>query len=62
MLDGLARDPLVPDISVPVTNVTAYVRRGEGEDRFNGRVNFKENYLYKWIDLTLLSRAFRVFN
>jgi hypothetical protein len=26
--DGIFRDPLIPDISVPITNVTAYVRRG----------------------------------
>jgi hypothetical protein len=60
--DGLVRDPLTPQLTVPVTNVTAYVRRGEAEDKFNGRINWKENYLYKWVDLTLLSRAFRVFN
>lgn len=60
--DGIFRDPLIPDISVPITNVTAYVRRGEAEDKFNGRVNYKEDYLYKWIDLGLLTRAFRVFN
>jgi hypothetical protein len=50
------------DITVPITNITAYVRRGEVEDRFNGRINFKENYLYKYIDLNLLTRVFRVFN
>ena len=26
--DGIIRDPLIPDILAPVTNVTAYVRRG----------------------------------
>lgn len=56
------RDPLSPGYNVPITNLTAYVRHAEFEDRPNGRINWKENYLYKWIDLTLLTRAFRVFN
>lgn len=60
--DGLIRDPLQPDISVPVTNVTAYVRRGESADPWNGRSNWAENYLYKWINLNELTRVFRVFN
>lgn len=60
--DGLHRDQLLGESTVPITNISAYVRRGEVEDKFNGRVNFKENYLYKWIDLTLLTRVFRVFN
>ena len=60
--DGLPRDPIMADITVPITNITAYVRRGEVEDRFNGRINFKESYLYKWIDLNLLTRVFRIFN
>jgi hypothetical protein len=60
--DGLTRDPLNPEFTVPVTNITAYVRKGESEDRLNGRVNHKESLLYKWIDLGLLTRVFRVFN
>ena len=60
--DGLPRDPIMADITVPITNITAYVRRGEVEDKFNGRINFKESYLYKWIDLNLLTRVFRIFN
>jgi hypothetical protein len=60
--DGLIRDPLTPSISVPVTNVTAYVRLAEAEDRANGRINWKTNFLYKWIDLNLLTRVFRIFN
>jgi len=60
--DGLPRDPLLSETTVPITNISAYVRRGEVEDKFNGRVNFKESYLYKWIDLNLLTRVFRVFN
>jgi hypothetical protein len=27
--DGLVRDPLTPNTTVPVTNLTAYIRRGE---------------------------------
>jgi hypothetical protein len=42
--------------------VTAFVRRGEAEDKLNGRINWRDNYLYKFIDLTLLTRVFRVFN
>lgn len=60
--DGIVRDPLNETYSVPVTNITAYVRKGEKEDKGNGRINWKNNYLYKWIDLTLLTRTFRVFN
>lgn len=60
--DGLIRDPLEPDISVPITNVTAYVRRSEAEDTWNGRTNWAENMLYKWINLRELTRVFRVFN
>ena len=60
--DGIVRDPLVPELTSAITNVTAYVRKGEHEDRFSGRVNWKENYLYKWIDLKLLTKVFRVFN
>lgn len=60
--DGLIRDPLCPDTTVPVTNLTAYIRRGEAQDVVNGRVNWKDHSLYKWIDLTLLTRVFRVFN
>jgi hypothetical protein len=60
--DGLIRDPLQPELSVPVTNVTAYVRRGEQEDRLNGRINWADNLLYKWINLQELTRVFRVFN
>jgi hypothetical protein len=60
--DGLPRDPLVPETTVPITNISAYVRRGEVEDKINGRVNFKKNYLYKYIDLNVLTRVFRVFN
>ena len=56
------RDPLSPGYNVPITNLTVYVRRAECEDRVNGRINWKENYLYKWIDLNLLTRVFRVFN
>jgi hypothetical protein len=60
--DGLIRDPLQPELSVPVTNVTAFVRRGESADPWNGRSNFADNYLYKWINLQELTRVFRVFN
>lgn len=60
--DGLRRDPLMPDMTVPVTNLTCYIRKGEIEDRINGRVNWKDNYLYKFIDLKLLSRVFRIQN
>ncbi len=58
----MARDPLTPELTVPITNVTAYVRKGEAEDKLNGRINWRDNYLYKFIDLTLLTRVFRVFN
>ena len=27
--DGLIRDELLPELTVPVSNITAYVRRGE---------------------------------
>lgn len=60
--DGLVRDPLTPNIVVPVTNVTAYIRKGEEEDFRNGRANWHEQYLYKFIDLNLLSRVFRISN
>ena len=60
--DGFTRDPLLPENTVPITNVTAYIRRGEQEDENNGRINFKESYLYKWINLKELSRVFRAFN
>ena len=60
--DGLIRDPLKPELSVPITNLTAYVRNKEKEDRFNGRVNWKSENLYKWIDLNLFTRLFRMFN
>lgn len=60
--DGLVRDPLTPEFSVPITNVTAYVRKSEAEDPWNGRSNFKDSNLYKWINLKELTRVFRVFN
>lgn len=60
--DGFIRDPLLPEITVPITNVTAYIRKGEQEDTNNGRINFKDSYLYKWINLKELSRVFRAFN
>jgi hypothetical protein len=60
--DGLIRDPLKPDITVPITNVTAYVRKGETADPWNGRTNWADHYLYKWINLQELTRVFRVFN
>jgi len=60
--DGLIRDPLTPEITVPISNITAYIRTGEQEDKTNGRINWAENFLYKWIDLKLLNRVFRVFN
>lgn len=60
--DGFIRDPLLPENTVPITNVTAYVRKGEQEDANNGRINFRDTYLYKWINLKELSRVFRVFN
>jgi hypothetical protein len=60
--DGLLRDPLQPELTVPITNITAYVRKAEGEDVLNGRTNFRDNYLYKWINLQELTRVFRVFN
>jgi len=43
-------------------SVTAYVRKAEKEDRLNGRINYKRENLYKWIDLYDLTRSFRVFN
>jgi hypothetical protein len=58
----LVRDPLAAVSTVPITNITAYVRKGEAQDLGNGRINWRDNYLYKWIDLTLLTRVFRVFN
>jgi len=60
--DGLVRDALLPEFTVPVTNITCYIRRGEKADPWNGRQNFKDNYLFKYIDLNILTRAFRVFN
>lgn len=60
--DGLVRDPLTPNIVVPVTNVTAYIRKGEEQDFRNGRMNWHEQYLYKFIDLSLLTRVFRITN
>ena len=56
------RDPLMPELTVPISNVTAFVRKGEAEDRFSGRVNWKNQSLYKFIDLKLLTRVFRVNN
>ena len=49
-------------MSRPITNVTAYIRQGEQESKDNGRINWAKNNLYKWIDLTLLTRAFKVPN
>jgi hypothetical protein len=49
-------------LSLPITNVTAYIRQGEQESKVNGRINWAKNNLYKWIDLPLLTRAFRVPN
>jgi len=60
--DGLIRDPIKPEMTRPITNVTAYVRRGEHEDRLNGRTNWKKHNLYKWVDLEFLTRVFRVHN
>ena len=56
------RDPLLPELTVPISNVTAFVRKGEAEDGLNGRINWKESALYKFIDLKLLTRVFRVHN
>ena len=56
------RDPLQPEISVPVINVTAYIRKGESEDRWNGKTNWADVFLYKWINLKELTRVFRIFN
>lgn len=39
--DGLTRDPLMPSMTVPVTNLTCYIRKGEKEDRINGRINWQ---------------------
>lgn len=39
--DGLVRDILCPEQTVPVTNMTAFVRKGEAEDKVNGRINWK---------------------
>jgi hypothetical protein len=60
--DGLKRDPLNPGQTVRITNVTAYVRKAESEDRWNGRVNYPDLHLFKWMDLYNLTRLFRVFN
>lgn len=49
-------------MTVPVTNLTCYIRKGEHEDRINGRINWTRNYLFKFIDLKLLTRVFRVAN
>lgn len=40
--DGIPRDPLTPQLTVSVANITAFVRNGESEDRLNGRINWKE--------------------
>lgn len=58
----MIRDPLNLQLARPISNVTAYVRKGEHEDKQNGRINWVQNYLYKWIDLKILTRGFRVFN
>ena len=49
--DGIIRDPLQVNASKPVVNVTAFVRRGEPEDECHGITNFKQQRLFKWINL-----------
>jgi hypothetical protein len=46
----------------PIINITAYVRKAEKEDKLNGRTNYLNERLYKWINLYGLTRNFRVFN
>lgn len=60
--DGLVRDPLTPEHTVPITNVSAYVRKAESQDKWNGRTNYPKLQLFKWIDLYNLTRVFRIFN
>jgi hypothetical protein len=61
MQDGIIRDPLKSDLLYPVYNVDAYVRTGE-QPNTSGYINWKYQFLYKYIDLNLLTRVFRIFN
>lgn len=45
-----------------ITTIEAYVRRGEEREILNGLNNWRDQKLYKYIDLAWLSRLFRISN
>lgn len=45
-----------------ITTVDAYVRRGEEQEILNGLNNWRDQKLYKFIDLAWLTRLFRISN
>jgi len=60
--DKLLRDPRHLASMSTITTVEAYVRRGEEREVLNGLNNWKDQKLYKYIDLEWLSRLFRIPN
>jgi hypothetical protein len=61
-VDQLYRDPRNLAAINTITTIEAYVRRGEEREILNGLNNWRDQKLYKYIDLAWLSRLFRITN
>lgn len=61
---GFNPNPENPDENaiLPLTEITGIVRRGESSSFIHGRRNWKNEGVYKFIDLNFMARFFRLFN